>query len=71
MRPASATARTSTTAVPSRAASGAGSSSTLRASCRVSAEASARIRDGHIVLFRDFADPRVLDDVIGELHPES
>jgi uncharacterized protein len=25
-----------------------------------------RIRDGHIVLFRDFADPRVLDDVIGE-----
>jgi uncharacterized protein len=24
-----------------------------------------RIRDGQIVLFRDFADPRVLDDVIG------
>jgi uncharacterized protein len=28
-----------------------------------------RIRDGHIVLFRDFADPRVLEDVIGEPHP--
>jgi hypothetical protein len=25
-----------------------------------------RIRDGQIVLFRDFADPRVLEDVIGE-----
>ena len=25
-----------------------------------------RIRDGHIVLFRDFADPRVLEDVLGE-----
>ena len=25
-----------------------------------------RIRDGHIVLFRDFADPRVLEDVIGD-----
>ena len=25
-----------------------------------------RIREGHIVLFRDFADPRVLEDVIGE-----
>jgi uncharacterized protein len=25
-----------------------------------------RIRDGHIVLFRDFADPRVLEHVIGE-----
>jgi uncharacterized protein len=25
-----------------------------------------RIRDGRIVLFRDFADPRVLEDVIGE-----
>src|SRR5919201_3027348 len=24
-----------------------------------------RIREGHIVLFRDFADPRVLDDAIG------
>jgi uncharacterized protein len=24
-----------------------------------------RIREGHIVLFRDFADPRVLEDVIG------
>lgn len=26
-----------------------------------------RIRDGHIVLFRDYADPRVLEAVIGEL----
>jgi uncharacterized protein len=25
-----------------------------------------RIRDGQIALFRDFADPRVLEDVIGE-----
>jgi uncharacterized protein len=25
-----------------------------------------RIRDGHIVLFRDFADPRVVEDVTGE-----
>jgi uncharacterized protein len=25
-----------------------------------------RIREGHIVLFRDFADPRVLEDAIGE-----
>jgi uncharacterized protein (TIGR02246 family) len=25
-----------------------------------------RIREGHIVLFRDFADPRVLDEVIVE-----
>jgi uncharacterized protein (TIGR02246 family) len=25
-----------------------------------------RIREDHIVLFRDFADPRVLEDVIGE-----
>jgi uncharacterized protein len=30
-----------------------------------------RIREGHIVLFRDFADPRVLEDVIGEPRPES
>src|SRR5215472_6136319 len=28
-----------------------------------------RIREGHIVLFRDFADPRVLEDVIGEPRP--
>jgi len=28
-----------------------------------------RIRDGRIVLFRDFADPRVLEDVIGEPRP--
>ncbi|MBO0786646.1 MAG: hypothetical protein J2P33_11285, partial [Actinobacteria bacterium] len=25
-----------------------------------------RIRDGHIVLFRDFADPRVFEDVMGD-----
>ena len=25
-----------------------------------------RIREGHIVLFRDFADPRVLEEVMGE-----
>ena len=25
-----------------------------------------RIRDGHIVLFRDYADPRILEDVLGE-----
>jgi uncharacterized protein len=25
-----------------------------------------RIREGHIVLVRDFADPRILQDVIGE-----
>ena len=25
-----------------------------------------RIRDGHIVLFRDFADPRILEEVTGE-----
>jgi uncharacterized protein (TIGR02246 family) len=30
-----------------------------------------RIREGHIVLFRDFADPRVLEDVIGESRPGS
>ena len=30
-----------------------------------------RIRDGHIVLFRDFADPRFLEDVTGEPPPES
>jgi uncharacterized protein len=29
-----------------------------------------RIREGQIVLFRDFADSRVLDDVIGEPRPE-
>ena len=26
-----------------------------------------RIRDGHIVLFRDFADPRILEALAGEL----
>lgn len=26
-----------------------------------------RIQEGHIVLFRDFADPRILGDVAGEL----
>jgi uncharacterized protein (TIGR02246 family) len=30
-----------------------------------------RIREGHIVLFSDFADPRVLEDVIGESRPGS
>src|ERR1700722_2453014 len=30
-----------------------------------------RIRDGHIALFRDFADPRVLADAIGEPHAGS
>jgi len=30
-----------------------------------------RIRDGHIELFRDFADPRILDDVTGEPRPGS
>jgi hypothetical protein len=30
-----------------------------------------RIRDGHIVLFRDFADPRILEDMIGEPRPGS
>jgi uncharacterized protein (TIGR02246 family) len=30
-----------------------------------------RIRDGHIVLFRDFADPRLLEDVTGEPRPGS
>src|SRR6476469_7600850 len=30
-----------------------------------------RIRDGHIVLFRDFADPRFLEDVTGEPPPGS
>jgi ketosteroid isomerase-like protein/heme-degrading monooxygenase HmoA len=29
-----------------------------------------RIREGHIVLFRDFANPRGLEDVIGEPRPE-
>jgi len=27
-----------------------------------------RIRDGQIVLFRDFADPRIFEDMAGELH---
>jgi uncharacterized protein (TIGR02246 family) len=30
-----------------------------------------RIQEGHIVLFRDFADPRLLEDVTGETRPES
>ena len=30
-----------------------------------------RIREGHIVLWRDFADPRVIEDMIGELRPGS
>ena len=28
-----------------------------------------RIREGHIVLFRDFANPRVLEEAMGEPHP--
>jgi len=30
-----------------------------------------RIRDGHIALWRDFADPRVFEDMIGEPRPGS
>ena len=30
-----------------------------------------RIREGHIVLWRDFADPRVLEEVTGEPRPGS
>ena len=30
-----------------------------------------RIRDGHIVLFRDYANPRILEDLTGESRPES
>jgi uncharacterized protein len=30
-----------------------------------------RIREGQIVLFRDFANPRALEDLIGEPHPGS
>jgi uncharacterized protein len=30
-----------------------------------------RIRDGHIVLFRDFADPRIFEDLARELHLEA
>ena len=30
-----------------------------------------RIRDGQIVLFRDFADPRLLEEVTGDPRPES
>ncbi len=30
-----------------------------------------RIREGQIVLFRDFANPRLLEDLIGEPLPES
>jgi hypothetical protein len=29
-----------------------------------------RIREGHIVLFRDFADPRIFEDLAGELRLE-
>jgi ketosteroid isomerase-like protein len=29
-----------------------------------------RIRDGHILLFRDFADPRILEDLLGQLPEE-
>ena len=30
-----------------------------------------RIREGHIALWRDFADPRVFEELIGEPRPES
>jgi uncharacterized protein len=30
-----------------------------------------RIREGHIVYSRDFADPRILEDAIGDLRPGS
>jgi uncharacterized protein len=30
-----------------------------------------RIREGQIVLFRDFANPRILEDALGEPHLES
>jgi uncharacterized protein len=30
-----------------------------------------RIRDGHILHSRDFADPRILEDVTGDLRPGS
>ena len=30
-----------------------------------------RIRQGHIVLFRDFADPRIFEALSGDLRPES
>jgi uncharacterized protein (TIGR02246 family) len=30
-----------------------------------------RIREGHIELFRDFADPRILEDAMGDLRPGS
>ncbi len=30
-----------------------------------------RIREGHILLVRDFADPRILEEVIGEPRPGS
>jgi uncharacterized protein (TIGR02246 family) len=30
-----------------------------------------RIRQGHIVHFRDFADPRILEDATGDLRPGS
>src|SRR5215467_6593437 len=30
-----------------------------------------RIREGHIVLWRDFADPRVLEELTSEQHPGS
>ena len=30
-----------------------------------------RIQDGHIALFRDFADPRIAEDLLGEPHTGS
>jgi ketosteroid isomerase-like protein len=41
------------------------------AASRMRASQILRIREGRIVLFRDFADPRVLADVIGEPRPGS
>jgi uncharacterized protein len=30
-----------------------------------------RVRDGQILLFRDFANPRILEDLTGDPRPES
>jgi ketosteroid isomerase-like protein len=44
---------------------------TVTTTGRSFAAISLQIRDGHIVLFRDFADPGVLEDVIKEPGPGS
>jgi len=44
---------------------------TTRRSITASSSQVLRIRDGHIVLFRDFADPRFLEEVTGEPLPGS